>query len=365
MTIADAHRGRGGGRRRGELGCGRARRAGRAPSKRSRRSSLGTSPAAPSTSGSWRCCGSRSCPRSRVWCRPGCAVAVHACNDQRVVERSKRSAREHPGRHRQQLRSARSRWSTRSASRSSRSRSASATRSSSTARSSAPTSSGTGSEHSKLLPETAAPSAGAFEAKFRELLARGATGIVCINLSSHLSATMQAAQVAAAAVSGDIPVQVIDSQSASMGLGNLCLTAARRAADGDSLESIVDRGRQPARPHQAVRDPRHARVPEARGPRRQRPGPARHRAVDQAGDRGARRRRRGGGQGPHPVEGAQAARGQGGGGEDRAPRGAARQGARPRRAARAAGAGVPPRRHHHRRRRAGHRHPRRARGSSA
>jgi DegV family protein with EDD domain len=95
-------------------------------------------------------------------------------------------------------------------------------------------------EHVKALPETAAPSAGAFEAKFRELLARGATGIVCINLSSHLSATMQAAQVAAAAVARDIPVQVIDSQSASMGLGNLCLTAARRAADGDSLESIVN-----------------------------------------------------------------------------------------------------------------------------
>jgi DegV family protein with EDD domain len=95
-------------------------------------------------------------------------------------------------------------------------------------------------EHVKALPETAAPSAGAFEAKFRELLARGATGIVCINLSAHLSATMQAAQVAAAAVARDIPVQVIDSQSASMGLGNLCLTAARRAADGDSLESIVN-----------------------------------------------------------------------------------------------------------------------------
>jgi DegV family protein with EDD domain len=94
-------------------------------------------------------------------------------------------------------------------------------------------------EHTKVLPETAAPSAGAFEAKFRELHARGATGIVCINLSSHLSATMQAAQVAAAAVAGDVPVQVIDSRSASMGLGNLCLTAARRAADGDSLESIV------------------------------------------------------------------------------------------------------------------------------
>ena len=94
-------------------------------------------------------------------------------------------------------------------------------------------------EHSKLLPETAAPSAGAFEAKFRELQARGASGVVCINLSSHLSGTMQSAQVAAAAVAGECPVQVIDSQSASMGQGNLCLTAARRAADGDSLESIV------------------------------------------------------------------------------------------------------------------------------
>ncbi len=94
-------------------------------------------------------------------------------------------------------------------------------------------------ENTKVLPETAAPSAGAFEQKFRDLAERGATGIVCINLSSHLSATMQAAQVAAAAVSADIPVQVIDSRSASMGLGNLCLTAARRAADSDSLESIV------------------------------------------------------------------------------------------------------------------------------
>jgi len=94
-------------------------------------------------------------------------------------------------------------------------------------------------ETSKVLPETAAPSAGAFEQKFRDLLGRGATGIVCINLSSHLSATMQSAQVAAAAVSKDVPVQVIDSRNASMGLGNLVLTAARRAADSDSLESIV------------------------------------------------------------------------------------------------------------------------------
>ena len=94
-------------------------------------------------------------------------------------------------------------------------------------------------ERADTLPETAAPSPGAFESRFRDLMARGATGIVCINLSSHLSGTMQSAQVAAAAVASECPVQVIDSQSASMGQGNLCLTAARRAADGDSLESIV------------------------------------------------------------------------------------------------------------------------------
>ena len=92
---------------------------------------------------------------------------------------------------------------------------------------------------SDVLPETSAPSAGAFEAAFRRQIADGATGIICINLSSKLSATMQSAQVAAQAVQPDCPVVVVDSLMVSMGLGSLCLTAARRAADGDSLESVV------------------------------------------------------------------------------------------------------------------------------
>ena len=92
---------------------------------------------------------------------------------------------------------------------------------------------------SDVLPETSAPSAGAFEGAFRRLVEDGATGIICINLSSRLSATMQSAQVAAQAVQADCPVVVIDSLMVSMGLGSLCLTAAQRAADGDSLESIV------------------------------------------------------------------------------------------------------------------------------
>ena len=92
---------------------------------------------------------------------------------------------------------------------------------------------------SDVLPETSAPSAGAFEGAFRRLVEDGATGLICLNLSSKLSATMQSAQVAAQAVQADCPVVVIDSLMVSMGLGSLCLTAAQRAADGDSLESIV------------------------------------------------------------------------------------------------------------------------------
>jgi len=94
-------------------------------------------------------------------------------------------------------------------------------------------------QSSPVLPETAAPSAGAFEASFRGLVADGATGIVCINLSSRLSATMQAAQVAAASVAPDCPVTVIDSLTCSMGLGALCLAAARLAEAGEPLDAIV------------------------------------------------------------------------------------------------------------------------------
>src|SRR6266571_3854460 len=75
-------------------------------------------------------------------------------------------------------------------------------------------------EAASVLPETAAPSVGAFEEAFRALLADGA---VCVNLSARLSATMRSAQVAAKALDGVCPIEVIDSQTASMGIGNLVL----------------------------------------------------------------------------------------------------------------------------------------------
>ncbi len=92
---------------------------------------------------------------------------------------------------------------------------------------------------SALLPETAAPSPGAFEAAFRAAAADGAEGVVCINLSADLSATFQAAELAAKAVADVVPVRVIDSRTLTMGLGNLCLSAARVAEAGKTIDEVV------------------------------------------------------------------------------------------------------------------------------
>ena len=93
--------------------------------------------------------------------------------------------------------------------------------------------------NSPELPETAAPSVGAFETVFRRLADEGADGIICINLSSGLSATMQSAQLGAKALEGLCPVEIIDSECASMGIGLLVLHAAQRAKEGATLEEIT------------------------------------------------------------------------------------------------------------------------------
>lgn len=92
---------------------------------------------------------------------------------------------------------------------------------------------------SAALPETAAPSVGAFEQAFRRQAEAGADAVVCITISSKLSATMQAAENAAKAVADDFPVTVVDSLSVTAGLGTLVQLAAQAAADGKDAEAIV------------------------------------------------------------------------------------------------------------------------------
>jgi DegV family protein with EDD domain len=90
-----------------------------------------------------------------------------------------------------------------------------------------------------VLPETAAPAPGAFEAAFRRQQAAGADAVVCVNLSSDLSATMQAAQNAAKALDGELDVRVVDSRSITSGLGTQVLLAAHAAERGSTADDIV------------------------------------------------------------------------------------------------------------------------------
>ena len=90
---------------------------------------------------------------------------------------------------------------------------------------------------SSVLPETAAPAPGKFEAAFRRQQDAGADAVVCINLSSGLSATMQSAQNAAKSVDG-LDVRVLDSRSITSGLGTQVLLAAEAAASGASADEV-------------------------------------------------------------------------------------------------------------------------------
>jgi len=90
------------------------------------------------------------------------------------------------------------------------------------------------------LPETAAPSPGAFAQAFEDAAAGGADGILCLSLSSGVSATYQAALAGAESVSRDVPIQVIDTRSLTMGQGLMCLSAANASRGGASLEELVE-----------------------------------------------------------------------------------------------------------------------------
>ncbi|MGO9965077.1 MAG: DegV family protein [Acidimicrobiales bacterium] len=88
------------------------------------------------------------------------------------------------------------------------------------------------------LPETSAPSPGQFKETFSAMAEEGAEGIVCITLSSKLSATYQAAVIGAESVSDRIPVRVVDSLLATMAEGLTVLDAVAAAEAGGDLAAV-------------------------------------------------------------------------------------------------------------------------------
>lgn len=91
---------------------------------------------------------------------------------------------------------------------------------------------------SDVLPSTAAPSPGAFEKAFREAGADGSQ-VVCINLSSALSATMASAESAREAIGEDVDIQVVDSVSITAGQGRQVIAAAEAVAGGADANEVV------------------------------------------------------------------------------------------------------------------------------
>ena len=95
--------------------------------------------------------------------------------------------------------------------------------------------------HARHMPTTSAPSIGDFlrvYASFSET----ASGIVSIHMSPSLSATLNSAAAASQLVD-DVQIRVLDCQTAAMGQGFVVLEAARAAAEGADLETVVARAR--------------------------------------------------------------------------------------------------------------------------
>ncbi|MDA8355905.1 MAG: DegV family protein [Actinomycetota bacterium] len=89
------------------------------------------------------------------------------------------------------------------------------------------------------LPQTAAPSPGAFQEAYERAATEGADAVVCLTISSRVSATYQSALAGAASMAGRIPVEVVDTESVTMGQGLLCIAAAEAAAAGADTDAVV------------------------------------------------------------------------------------------------------------------------------
>jgi DegV family protein with EDD domain len=94
---------------------------------------------------------------------------------------------------------------------------------------------------SKELPRTSQPSPAAFQEAYMRLINEGADAILSIHLSAKLSGTYQSACTARDSLPDTgkkIPIEVVDSQSISVGMSRAIMQAAQEAREGLSLSEI-------------------------------------------------------------------------------------------------------------------------------
>lgn len=91
-----------------------------------------------------------------------------------------------------------------------------------------------------VFPTTSQPAISEFQELFSSLREEGRE-VVAVLLSGQLSATVNSATQAKNALDENGPIDIIDSQQTSMGLGFMALEAAKIAAEGASREDVVAR----------------------------------------------------------------------------------------------------------------------------
>ena len=98
-------------------------------------------------------------------------------------------------------------------------------------------------EHDPVHPVTIQPGPQDFLELYQRLLP-DVDGIVSIHISGKLSGTCNSALMAKEMMEGECPIEVVDSQAVSMGLGLVAIAAAQAAKAGESLEKVVEAANQ-------------------------------------------------------------------------------------------------------------------------
>ena len=98
-------------------------------------------------------------------------------------------------------------------------------------------------QHDPIHPSTIQPSPQDFANAYQKL-APEADGIVSIHISAKLSGTCNSALQGKETIAEKCPIEVIDSQTLTMGLGLIVMAAARAAKAGGGMSAVVDEVKQ-------------------------------------------------------------------------------------------------------------------------
>lgn len=94
-------------------------------------------------------------------------------------------------------------------------------------------------QRSDEIPTTSQPSAGRFLTFFQDV-AETADSIVAVLLSAKLSGTVASAHAAVEMMDADYPIEIVDSDSAALGVGLIALAAARAVEKGMDHKEVAE-----------------------------------------------------------------------------------------------------------------------------